>query len=389
MIAAFCCNMISPSGVLYLDRPHPYIFSAFPGLSGKVPWTPLGRFPTPVERMHKLGDMLGCPGLYVKRDDLSGEVYGGNKVRKLEFSLAHARDLQRNPVITAGALGSNHVLATTIYARHAGLDTAGVFVPQPVQEYLWTNILCNCMQGCKIHYVSSDSLALFAAARVYLMEWMKNRRRPYLLWAGGSSTLGILGYAEAAFEIARQVEQGEMPRPDYIFVPVGSAGTLAGLVLGVKLAGLDSKPVGVRVYDKTFANERLTAFMANRALRYLRGFDSGVPLAKTSPSEVFMIHDYFGPGYAHFTRRGQQAIETAREAEGIKLEGTYTGKTMAAFIDFMKRPGNRESVALFINTYNSRPLDGFLAECPGPEILPGPVQDYFNEEVAPVHEEEV
>ncbi len=363
----------------------PYIFDAFPGLaSAGFPWTPLGRFPTPVERMDALCEELCRDELYVKRDDLSGEVYGGNKVRKLEFSLADAARRGMNPVITMGALGSNHVLATTVYARRVGLDTVGIFLPQPAHQYLRDNILCNLARGCRIEYVESEAAMFARLIRLYLTEWAKNGCRPCFLLPGGSSALGVAGYVEAAFEIADQVRAGEMPEPGYIFVPVGSTGTLAGLVLGVKLAGLKSVPVGVRVYDRGSANERMTAFMANRALRVMREYDPSIPRARVSAREIVMLHDYFGPGYGHFTRAGQEAMDLIEKIEGLKLEGTYSGKAMAGFIDYMKAPERRGRPALFVNTYNSRALDPLMDGCPGEEALPDKVREYFHCELAGV-----
>jgi 1-aminocyclopropane-1-carboxylate deaminase/D-cysteine desulfhydrase-like pyridoxal-dependent ACC family enzyme len=344
----------------------------------------LGRFPTPVQRMDNLGQRLSCENLYVKRDDLSGQTYGGNKVRKLEFVLADALGRSRNPVITMGAVGSNHVLATTIYGKKAGLDTIGVFMSQPIQEYVRTNILCNAMQGCKIEYVASPFELVPRCLTIYIREWSKNRCRPYLLQAGGSSPLGILGYVEASLEIADQVRHGLLPEPEFIFVPVGSGGTLAGLVLGLKLSGIMSTPVGVRVYSKTIANQKVISFMATRTLRYLRRFDRSIPALNISSREIVMLHDYYGPGYAHYTRKGLRAIELLRDLEGIKLEGTYSGKAMAAFIDFMSLPARSKKPALFIDTYNSIPLDLLLEGCPGQEILPEAIREYFRNEIAPV-----
>ena len=369
----------------------PRLFARFPGLRGKVPWMPLGRFPTPVERLVKLGEHLGRDDLYVKRDDLSGEPYGGNKVRKLEFTLADARARGCRTVITAGAVGSNHVVATSIYGREANLRVVGILVPQPVQENLRSNVLACAHVGAQLVPVRSDSLALAGAVRVYARWWRRDRRRPYVLWVGGSSTVGVLGYVEAALEIAEQVEQGALPRPATIFVPVGSSGTLAGLVLGLALAELDCTAIGVRVYDKTFASERVVAHLARRALRYLRRRDSSVPRLDLSRRNVAMIHDYFGLGYARYTRRCVEAMELARRLESMKLEGTYSGKAQASFIDAVRsNPAENlheatieEGPALFINTYNSRSLDP-LGDCAGPQILPKPLRAYFEREISPV-----
>ncbi|HUT56049.1 MAG TPA: pyridoxal-phosphate dependent enzyme [bacterium] len=361
-----------------------YLVRKFPGLSGKLPWLPLGKFPTPVQRMDQLAARIGASALFVKRDDLSGEEYGGNKVRKLEFTLADAFKRKRNPVITLGAVGSNHVLATTIYAKKIGIETVGVFVPQPVQQYLRDNILANCCQGCQIEYVEGDLKAPLRIASIYLRDWIAKRRRPYLLWAGGSSTLGVMGYVEAGLEIAAQVREGMMPEPAFAFVPVGSAGTFSGLALGLKLAGLKTRAVGVRVYARALANEKIAAFMLNRALAYLRRLDPAIPNVKTRARELTMLHDYFGAAYAQFTKKGMEAIALASELEGLTLDGAYSGKAMAGFIEFMADPSRKNLPALFIATYNSIPLDPLIASCPGPSILPEPVRQYFHKDIAPI-----
>lgn len=363
----------------------PYLFKAFPGLRGKLAWMPLGQMPTPVERMEKLGAELRCRELWVKRDDISAERYGGNKVRKLEFTLADAKARGRDTIITFGAVGSNHVLATTVHSRTAGLRTVGIFMPQAVQEYLRRNIACNQSQGCEIVPVKSDVGGVLRLPGVYLNQWRRQGKRPYVLWFGGSSTLGILGYVEAGLEIADQVRAGEMPEPEFVFVPVGSGGTFAGLMLGLRLAGLNTTAVGVRVYDRTFANERAVARQANQAAKLLHRLDRSVPALSFSSREVVMLHDYFGPGYARFTAKGVAAVEKLKLLEGLILDGAYSGKAMAAFIDFMGMPARRERPALFIATYNSRPLEplGMEAGCEG---LPDELQKYFQCDLDPVEE---
>src|SRR4030042_5011600 len=119
----------------------PELFQQYPKLKA-IPWVSLGQFPTPVEPMARLGERLGFQRLWVKRDDLSGPRYGGNKVRKLEFLLADAQAQGRDAVLTLGAAGSNHCLATAVYAQELGLKSIAVFVPQPVQEYVRQNPLC-------------------------------------------------------------------------------------------------------------------------------------------------------------------------------------------------------------------------------------------------------
>lgn len=363
----------------------PYLYRSYPGLRGRLPWQRLGTFPTPVARLAALGRQVGHDQLYVKRDDLSGSLYGGNKVRKLEFSLADAAGEGGRPIVTFGAAGSNHVLATTLYARELGLPTVGVMVPQPVQAYVRRNLLANQAAGC--HLLDADGLrALPRLAEAWIAAWRAHGARPYLLPPGGSSTLGVIGYVEAALELAAQVAEGLLPEPDFAFVPVGTCGTLAGLVAGLKLAGLRTVPVGIRVYSRKTANERVTAFLANRALRLLRRLDPAVPAIQVRPDDVVMRHGWFGPTYGQFTRAGVAAVHQARAAEGLELEGCYSGKAMAAFLELMRQPAQRGRVGLFVDTHNSRPLDPLTREAEGPAALPPGLRAYFDRDVAPVAE---
>ncbi|MBI4701676.1 MAG: pyridoxal-phosphate dependent enzyme [Deltaproteobacteria bacterium] len=362
------------------------LFRRFPGLRPAVPWLPLGTFPSPVERMARLGARLGCDRLFVKRDDLAGEPYGGNKVRKLEFTLADARRRGADRIVTVGAVGSNHLLATTVYAPHIGASAVGIVVPQPVQQYVRTNVLSDLALGCQIRPAPSLPCAAAELVATMARERLGGRRRSYFLWAGGSSALGVLGYVEAGLEIAAQVQGGLLPEPEWAFVPVGSGGTLAGLVLGLRLAGLRTRPIGVCVYARPATSAWTVALLANLAARYLRRCDRAVPRMRVRPAEIELLGGYLGPGYAHYTRRGVQAVELARDLECLALEGTYSGKCLAAFIDFVSAPERRGAAALFVNTYNSRPLAPLLAGAPRPEALPAPLRRYFEEPIAAVRE---
>jgi len=361
----------------------PHLFRRHPRLEGRVAWVPLGDFPTPVSPMSRLGAHIGFPNLWVKRDDLSAQTYGGNKVRKLEFTLADARRRGRRTVITFGALGSNHVLATTVHGGRLGLSTVGMFVPQPVQEYLRTNVLCNQALGCQIEYVEGRAGLPARAAHVYLSKLLGGER-PYFLWMGGSSTLGVIGYVEAGLEIGAQVEAGLMPEPAFAFVPAGTGGTMAGLVLGLALAGLRTRPVCVRVVERSLVNEHTVALLARRAHAYLSRIDPSLPELDVSAENVVMLHGQSGRQYARFTARGLEAVELAGELEGLHLEGTYSGKALAGMMAFLRASARRTTTALFIDTHNSAPLAPLMSGGPGPEDLPGPVREYFTRPIADV-----
>ena len=162
-------------------------------------------------------------------------------------------------------------------------------------------------------------------------------------------------------------------------MPVGSAGTMAGLVLGCRLAGLASEPIGVRVYERTMANAWAVAWLARRALALLRSLDPSVPKVPLSARSMRVLHGYCGRGYAHGTAAGAMAMERTRDLEGLELEPTYSSKAMAAFSDYVSSAPHRRRPALFVHTYNSAPLGPLIASCPGPQVLPSALRCYFDD----------
>ncbi len=336
-------------------RKRPVIFERFPNLEGAIPWISLGEFPTPIPKLEKLGAAIGLSQLYCKRDDLSHPEYGGNKIRKLEFLLADAVRLKRKSVFTIGAWGSNHILATTILSRKLGLQPIAIMVPQCGQEYARNNLLANFTLSCELNYAAGTLSAGCKIIEVYLRHWRQGSR-PYFIWAGGSTPLGTLGYVNAGLEIADQVKEGLLPEPDYIFCAVGSCGTFAGLVIGMKLAGLKTRIFGVRVYDKIGANTYQAFRLAGKALRLLRKADPTVPVLRLSRSDFPVLHDYAGPGYAVSTVAGKDAVQMGKDLEGLQLDTTYTGKSLAGLIDLARKDGLNNKVVVFLNSFNSRDL---------------------------------
>ena len=128
----------------------PLVFEAYPGLKGKVPWIPLGNFPTPVQKLNHLGKKIGAASFYIKRDDLSSEIYGGNKIRKLEFLLAEAKQKKADTLITGGGVGSNFSLATTIHGKRLGMRTVIVLMDHPVSEATKKNMLLDYYHQAKM-----------------------------------------------------------------------------------------------------------------------------------------------------------------------------------------------------------------------------------------------
>jgi 1-aminocyclopropane-1-carboxylate deaminase/D-cysteine desulfhydrase-like pyridoxal-dependent ACC family enzyme len=355
------------------------LFIKYPALEKRLPWISLANWPTPVQKLENLGNAIGYPNIWIKRDDQSSECYGGNKVRKLEFMLADARKKGFKWIVTYGGVGTNHGLATTIHAQRLGLRTALVLIPQPLTDHVQENLLLDRHFGAEIHYASSTFMAGIQTAGVYLKHGMA-----YFVPPGGSSTLGSLGYVNAALELKQQIDAGLLPEPEYIFCALGSKGTMAGLLLGTRLAGMKTRVVGVRVAMEWLTSVKNTAGLASRMSGKLHRLDKNIPLVKFKPDDIHVISDFFGGEYGRVTPEGQAALAFMWETEKIKLELTYTAKTVAAMLDFIQRhPELKNAPVLYWHTYNAVDFTGVLLEDHDHTRLPADVQWCFRENLIP------
>lgn len=341
----------------------PPLFRWLPDLQTRLPWVALTRVPSPVHPLANLGRELGIRDLWVKRDDRCGHRYGGNKPRKLEFLLGDAVARHASTVITFGALGSNHTLATAICGRQLGLHTVLILVQQPLSEGVRRNLLLSHAHGTEMVYSRGKAGAAWAAARHWMKHWAGSHGRlPYLIPPGGSSPRGCLGYVNAALELPEQIKAGDLPQPDEVLVPVGSNGTMAGLEVGLRLAGLEARVVGVRVNDRLPVSAENVARLANRCWSLLQRYASDLPPGRVDQRQVIVWHQYLGKGYAHPTPEGERALRMMADHEGIELDEVYTGKTLAALIDTAADPIFRDRRILFWNTFNSLPLSPLLPQ---------------------------
>lgn len=338
----------------------PLLFETYPKLKERIPWMPLGNFPTPIQKLDNLGKEIGTESFYIKQDDLSSSLYGGNKVRKLEFILAEARQRGANTLITVGTVGSNSALATTIHGQRLGMRTVLILTDQPVAEYAKKNMLLDYYYKAKMLNTSKRLMHLIIGYQFLINIKPLKWQLPYFISIGGSSELGCLRFVNAAFELKRQVETGILPEPDYLFVAAGSIGTFCGLWLGCQLTNLKTKVIGVKVSDRKTCNTKGAATKVNDICRYLRKTDPGFPQLKVSSSELTILEDYRGEGYAQFTKEGMKAILLMHSLENIKLEGTYTGKTLSGALDYIKKNHLEDKVLLFWNTYNSADLSHLI-----------------------------
>jgi D-cysteine desulfhydrase len=311
------------------------LYDWFPALR-EIPRVELCSLPSPVQSLDHI-----LSGLWIKRDDLNAPVCGGNKVRALEFLLGGLRP--GDSVVTVGGAGSTHVLATAVHAARLGVGTHALrwrHEMNPVAVEVSSRIE-SLIDRSSIHL-----LPVVPIARARL-RGMKTRSR--YIPVGGSIPLGILGHLNAALELVAQVENGEMPQPSKVILPMGTGGTAAGLLLGFHIAGLDIEVVGVRAGPRMFANKRAVVSLARRTSR-LVGTVSGERLPPIDPDKFRVIHSEYGGGYGRPVEGAARAAADLHEAIGIRLDDTYTAK---AWIGTVKERDRSPGQVLYWFTFDA------------------------------------
>ena len=301
----------------------------------------LAALPTPLVLAPRLAEVVGVGALYVKRDDLTGFAFAGNKARPLEFLLAAALGEGADTLVTGGAPGSNFCAAAAAAAARAGLRCELVIAGNPGPP--GPALALARSWGAAIRWTGvperdSVDTGLPAAAA----ELAAAGRRPYLMPRGGASGLGAVGYALAAFEVREQLAARGVDSARVV-VATGSGGTLAGLVAGNVLAGRPLRLVGAAVSRPPDETARRVLGLARECLRLLAG--SGLPGvpgvqrlsgagagpvsgAGVGPDDV-VVADARGPGHGVASPEGIAAAEQAMRTEGLMVDPVYTAKALA------------------------------------------------------------
>jgi 1-aminocyclopropane-1-carboxylate deaminase/D-cysteine desulfhydrase-like pyridoxal-dependent ACC family enzyme len=336
-------------------------------------FVPIGRYPTPVFRADEL--CTERAELWVKNDGVTHERYGGNKIRKLEYLLAEARRRGARRILTVGAAGSHHVLATTLFARDRDLPVAAVLCPQAWTEHAEQTLRAGLARGLEAHATRAMSTVPLALPRFV-------RRGDYVIPPGGSNVLGTLGYVRAAEELAAQVRSGELPEPDVIVAPLGSGGTVAGLALGVAASGLGSLVLGVQVAASRPVSEALALGLATLGARRLSlGFG-----ARALRRRLLLDGSELGRGYSWPTERSDAASRIAAGI-GLEVDPTYTAKTFAKCLELVAAPGfergaqscelGRPERVLYWHTLSAAPLAPLIEQGRAPKALPDALAQLF------------
>jgi D-cysteine desulfhydrase family pyridoxal phosphate-dependent enzyme len=293
-----------------------------------LPRLKFAHLPTPIEALPRLSGQLGGPNIFVKRDDMTGLAFGGNKTRKLEFLLADAQANGARTLITAGAAQSNHCRQTAAAAARNGFECILVLSGEG-QESEEGNLLLDRLLGAEIVWTTHGERDQ-ALRRTFNIAW-QDGRRPYLIPYGGSNPTGAAAYFYAFQEMIEQSPTSPLKRPpDWIVFPTSSGGTHAGLVLGAKLTGYQGRILGISV-DETAESiqEKVTNLVKGTA----EMLDEQVEI---KPEEVLVNDGYLGGGYGVMGEPEREAIKIFARTEGLIFDPVYSGRAAAGLLDLIR-----------------------------------------------------
>lgn len=331
------------------------IHERYPQTRATLPRVELLQTPTPVRELKALSEHAGGQhSLWLKDDSQSGPLWGGNKPRKLEWVLGDAQARGFRTILTFGALGTNHGLATALYARRHGIRTVLALVDQPVDDHVESQLARIRASGAVVHLTKTKPRTLMALP--YLLSRYAQAsppRPPYLLGPGGSSAVGTLGFVEAALELADQVERGELPEPATVVLALGSGGSAAGLLAGLRMAGLETRVRPVLVNEALDLGEKRLYALARKTLGLLGSRGADVTGVDLRPGDLQVVDGYLGAGYGHSTPEGEEAMRLARDLEGLSLEPVYTAKALAALLPRVGEAELGSGPVLFWNTHSA------------------------------------
>ncbi len=303
------------------------------GCLNDLPRARLVRRHTPLEPMENLSKAVGGGSLYVKRDDLSGLAFGGNKVRQLEFYLGEALAEGADTIMMTGAVQSNFVRTAAAACRKLGLDCHIQLeerVAKNDPEYRKNgNVLLNHLFGAILHsYSQGEDEAGADRNLVEIAERLKDTgHHPYIVhMLPDHKPLGALGYVVAAQELLQQIDETGIT-VDEIVVASGSGNTHAGLLFGLRALGSDIRVFGVCVRRNV---ERQYPRMQTRLKQIAELLDME---SKVTDDDIHLIDDYFAPGYGLANQDVFAAIFLGAQYEALVLDPCYMGKTMAGMLE--------------------------------------------------------
>jgi len=307
-----------------------------------IPRVELAYAPTPLLKLERLSAELGVE-LWVKRDDLTGLLETGNKIRKLEFLVGEALAQRADTLITCGTLQSNCCRAVSAVAARLGLTAMLALKGAPPAAYDG-NLLLDRVLGAEVRYCTDEE---WAKVDEVLQEMAGQARAagrtPYVIPESGATVVGALGYFTCGQEIAQQVRHGA-PDFDTIAITAFSGGSQAGLLMAKQLAGLKAEILSIPI---AWEAERVRSYVGDVIDQARRRWS----LAVQVPREIQLLDGYQGAGRAEVRQEDLAMVLRVARAEGIILDPVYTAKAFAGLLDHIKRePGSLGRRICFIHT---------------------------------------
>jgi D-cysteine desulfhydrase family pyridoxal phosphate-dependent enzyme len=337
-------------------------FSEFPRAN-------IASLPTPLHLLPNLSKKLGGPKIWVKRDDLTGIAFGGNKARKLEYIMGEALDKKSDVIVTGAGFQSNWCTQAVAASKKLGLDIYLV-KSAPFENYdsrIWDgNHLLHYLMGAKMKTVPKKKQSEVMKSTIEKLE--EDGRTPYYSPIGGSNPTGASAYMNAVLEITYQANK-EGIHFDSLIHATGSGGTQAGLIMGAKAFNTGIKIIGAAVgwEDKKEQIKKIRDILVDSKKKYDLDF-------QFDEKDIIIYNNYVGGGYGHMSDVKLEAVKLVAESEGLLIDPVYTATSMACLIDMVRKNKFKKSQnILFLHT------GGAVALFPYKE----PISSYIKKEQLP------
>jgi len=323
-----------------------YLGNAFPRIAAKLQKIAFAALPTPVST-HTCDTTSGPSSVTIKHDEHTSTTYGGNKVRKLEYIFHRALARGARRVATFGAVGSNHALATAVFAKKFGLECTCFLAHQRPTRTVPQTLNSHLQLGTELVRYGGDvdPLPLF---RRYIQN-----RDTWVIPLGGSCWLGAVGFVNAGLELAAQIDAGEILPPDRLYIANGTMGSAAGLALGLALASIPVELHAVRVADNNLTHVDVLKKLVGKTASMLHQLDDSFPDDLAQQTNIVWRDEFYAGGYAAADDATKNAVRSAAKNFDLELETTYTGKAMAALLNDIQHSSGS---SLFWNTYSANAL---------------------------------
>jgi len=293
-----------------------------------IPRIELAVVPTPLLKLERLSQELGIE-LWVKRDDLTGLLETGNKIRKLEFLVGEAFARSADTLITCGTLQSNCCRTVAAVAARLGMRAILALKGAPPEEYDG-NLLLDRLLGAEIRFCSDDEWGRIDELLEDLAARVRSRGgAPYIIPESGATVTGALGYATCGEELVQQIRHGA-PAFDTVVITAFSGGSHAGLLMAKQLHGLRAEVVSVPI---AWEAARVRAYVADLIGQARRRYG----LSVEPPGEIRLLDGYQGTGRAEVRAEALETVVRVARLEGIVLDPVYTAKAFAALLDRIRR----------------------------------------------------